>query len=410
MYIFIYYNIFFLEIASEQMIFELIKNKETAKTMKSILIQNFKANPKSFECKGFDDIYKEDNNEIDNKEKIKESMTVNTFSKNNNKNNPENDYNHNNKECIPLKENIFLQSKRPRLSEKENISNNIDNINQKNNSPLLPTSPILLEKITIQLPSELIDDNINCLNFELFILKWERILFLNTQTILSLNQLTSLLNLVTLKSSPFLPITKHNVTGSFLTQTLHSNHKEIDYLIQLSSLPEDLFEKFIDNSYNDIINQNCVINFIREKENENSSPYIQITNKADEICRVFFIKESLAQNINEHLIVVNKIKLTVEQIIAIKFLKEWRRNKDLLFFKGEAIEFIIMKINYEKIYEIIFAFYQFVLNEFSDEKFELRYQKEIIKDIKTHINFNKLKQEVINALNYIKESKYDCLF
>lgn len=385
-----------------------------ANRIKDILVKDYGVNAKAFICKGYniEQHKKEKEEDSNNNEPInkifnlkeEEGQKNNNNIPNNNTINSSNNQNNSSKKQKVLDE--FLGKKR----KEENSDLKIEVLVP----PHLQVEEIKnethydIQKLDIKLPNDLILNTSNCLNFELFCLKWERIVLLEGDSIVELSKFTSIISLLSLISKTKMNIQSHFPFGSYASKTMRSSNKEVDFLIEFGGeINDQTYQDFISNSFHEVSANGFKMDFFNGQGVE---PFIKIENKTGDICKIYFSDKEKAKIIKEHLNFINSTKFSLEQEIAVKFLKEWRRCKQILFFPPEIIEFIVMQIGYERIHEIVFAFLDFLINELDEKHFEVPYQKEKIKELKKSENFPKILQEAKNAVENIKSSKYEELF
>lgn len=381
-----------------------------ANRIKDILVKDYGVNAKAFICKGYnvDQNKKEKKEEDLNIEPINQifNLKEEEIQKKNNSNIPNNIINSNNSSKKQKVLDEFLGKKR----KDENSDLKIEELVP----PHLQVEEIKTEshydikKLDIKLPNNLIFNTSNCLNFELFCLKWERIVLLEGDSIVELSKFTSIISLLSLISKTKMNIQSHFPFGSYASKTMRSSNKEVDFLIEFGDeINEQTYQDFISNSFHEVSANGFKMDFFNAKGKE---PFIKIENKNGDICKIFFSNKEKAKLIKEHVNYIKNTKFSLEQEIAVKFLKEWRRCKQILFFPPEIIESIVMQIGHENVHEIVFTFLDFLINEIDEKHFEIPYQKEKIIELKKSENFPKILQEAKNAVDNIKSSKYEELF
>lgn len=381
-----------------------------ANRIKDILVKDYGVNAKAFICKGYnvDQNKKEKKEEDLNTEPINQifNLKEEEIQKKNNSNIPNNIINSNNSSKKQKVLDEFLGKKRKDDNSDLKVEELVPPHLQV--EEIKTVSHYDIKKLDIKLPNDLIFNTSNCLNFELFCLKWERIVLLEGDSIVELSKFTSIISLLSLISKTKMNIQSHFPFGSYASKTMRSSNKEVDFLIEFGDeINEQTYQDFISNSFHEVSANGFKMDFFNAKGKE---PFIKIENKNGDICKIFFSNKEKAKLIKEHVNYIKNTKFSLEQEIAVKFLKEWRRCKQILFFPPEIIEFIVMQIGYERIHEIVFAFLDFLINEIDEKHFEIPYQKEKIIELKKSENFPKIVQEAKNAVDNIKSSKYEELF
>lgn len=276
-----------------------------------------------------------------------------------------------------------------------------------NISEIMQNTIPYFDKLDIKLDESAIGDRANCLNFELFCLKWERMILLTGESLIEINKFYSIINLITLISKTKMKIVNHFAIGSYSSKTMRLSNKEIDYLIEFSTeITPKMYQEYISNSFNESIEKELKLDFI----NDTARPYVKIENKNKDICKVFFATIEEATNAKMHLDFIKKAKMSIEQEISIKFLKQWRRSNDINYLSPEIIEFIVLSISYESICEITLAFFEFIANDFNENNFFIPYQKTLIADIKKTANYPKLVELAKAAIENFKVAQFDKFF
>lgn len=248
----------------------------------------------------------------------------------------------------------------------------------------------------------------NCLNFELFCLKWERTVLLDPQSIIELNQLSSFVSLIFMLSKTKMEMKKCYTIGSFLTNTLRISNKAIDFVIEFEKdVTKEMYGEFISNSFYETNNKEFLMDYINTDKN---CPYVKIETKKGESCNIFFISSKESSIIKEHEKFVKSNSILLEKEIAIKFIKEWRRCKQLFYLNPQIIEFTVMQIKYQRINEIVLDFFFTLLNSFEDKKYVLDYQKELVSKLKEDQRLSTLKEVVDESIKNFKDTKFDNLF
>ena len=358
----------------------MLKNPKYAFKLKDILIKDYSVNPLAFICEGYNVMNEAKNEMMSDKEE--EKMIS-----------PQKNY---------VDEFIGKKRSGDKIEEKNN------KMSLSNISEIIQSTIPYFDKLDIKLNEDLIADKANCLNFELFCLKWERMILLTGESLIELNKFFSIINLLTLISKTKMNIVNSYAIGSYHSKTMRLSNKEIDYLVEFSAeITPKMYQEFISNSFNESIEKELKLDYINEKT---TRPYIRIENKNKEICKVFFVTKEEAKNLKSHVDFIEKSKITVEQEIAIKFIKQWRRCNDLNILSSEVIEFIVLSITYESIYEIILAFFEFIATDFNENNFFLPYQKTFIAAIKQNENYAKLSEIAKNAIDNFKTAKFSQFF
>ena len=356
----------------------MLKNPKYAFKLKDILIKDYSVNPLAFICEGYSVM-----NEAKNEMMLDREETT----------------------CTPrIYVDEFIGKKRSgdKIEEKNN------KMSLSNISEIMQSTIPYFDKLDVKLNEEAIADKANCLNFELFCLKWERMILLTGESLIELNKFFSIINLLTLISKTKMNIVNSYAIGSYSSKTMRLSNKEIDYLVEFSTeITPKMYQEFISNSFNESIEKELKLDFIN---NDILGPFIRIENKNKEICKVFFATQEEAKNAKSHIDFIAKAKMTVEQEIAIKFIKQWRRCNDITYLPSEVIEFIVLSISYESIYEIILAFFEFIANDFNENNFFLPYQKNLIASIKKTENYAKLRELAKNAIENFKTAKFAQFF
>ena len=361
-----------LEIASEQVIFKLLKSSKYAYELIDILKRYYNVKCEAFICEGFH----KDPNGLSSES----DTSINT--------------------PVESNKNLLSNKRKSESTFMDNfISNNgVDKKKEENVEVITKNTSI----------NDLLSGLSNCLNFELFCLKWERTVLLDPQSIIELNQLSSFVSLIFMLSKTKMEMKKCYTIGSFLTNTLRISNKAIDFVIEFEKdVTKEMYGEFISNSFYETNNKEFLMDYVNTDKNH---PYIKIETKKGESCNIFFISSKESKIIKEHEKFIKSNSIILEKEIAIKFLKEWRRCKQLFFLNSQIIEFTVMQIKYQRINEIVLDFFFSLLNSFEAQKYVLDYQKESIAKLKEDERFSKLKEVVEESINNLNDTKFDNLF
>lgn len=321
-----------------------------------------------------------------------------------------NDY----KKCSNLDDSNFSNKKRKRTSDESGDKKDNDQKTKEakvlcsSNPVLIPINksklPVLIEKNDIfpNLDTEIKGNPLLKFNFEIFCLKWERIVTLE-QDLINLNNM--LLSIESLLKRKFLSLNLTNMItiGSFNNFTMRTNSIEVDILIECGGNKEEAVENVFDILF---------ANFKIENEVKINGKSIQVLNNNKKYAYNFYFcnhndKNLMMINAHRNWLSGFKSKMTLEQLIGIKFLKSWRRNKVLNVLRGEVIEYLVMQMNNKSITEIIMSFFKFISTGMIFSAKLEPYQNELISQIP---NKDDLKSECTMSLQKITEQKFSDIF
>ena len=446
----ILFNLKLLEIASEQLFFAMLKNINDFHGIIQILEKDYSFKPFYFRnlLNNNNSISNNNNNEIENnikfngKKRERESNNIldgesedekdesNFFlkDKNNNINNskksdssyessvspPHNDDNNNNlnssfsnknevNKKLQNKNNLSVIDNNNNICE-NNIQNNIlvnENNNELNNN---------LNYDVIIINNEYQKNLIEFL-FESYILKWERRLIIDDELSIDIYFFIEKISNFILLLKPNLNLFDHIYIGSYFSKTLRRNNLIIDSVLSFENeIKNEYYSIIIKNFNSELKNKELKIDL---KTNEKKQKYFEITyniliynlylNNSYEIQNILFHREYILNNqINN--------QMPIYKLICIKFLKSWRRDKKLYFLNPDIIEFLIVSLNYNKIYELIPAFYKQIIYNLNENDYHQNYQMIEIKNLKESPSFNILKSECENALKTMFTFQYSEFF
>ena len=219
-----------------------------ANRIKDILVKDYGVNAKAFICKGYnvDQNKKEKKEEDLNTEPINQifNLKEEEIQKKNNSNIPNNIINSNNSSKKQKVLDEFLGKKRKDDNSDLKVEELVPPHLQV--EEIKTVSHYDIKKLDIKLPNDLIFNTSNCLNFELFCLKWERIVLLEGDSIVELSKFTSIISLLSLISKTKMNIQSHFPFGSYSSKTMRSSNKEVDFLIEFGDeINEQTYQDFI---------------------------------------------------------------------------------------------------------------------------------------------------------------------
>ena len=243
--------------------------------------------------------------------------------------------------------------------------------------------------------------------FESYILKWERNLIIFEKLSIDIYFFIEKISNFILLLKPNLNLFDHIYIGSYFSKTLRQNNLTIDSVLSFENeIKNEYYSIIIKNFNSELKNNEFKIDL---KTNEKKEKYFEITsniliynlylNTSYEIQNILFHREYMLNN-----------QISIYKIICIKFLKSWRRDKKLYFLNPDIIEFIIVSLNYNKIFELIPAFYNQIIYNLNENDYNQNYQMIEIKNLKESPSFNILKTECENALNNIFNLQYSEFF
>ena len=447
----ILFNLKLLEIASEQLFFAMLKNINDFHGIIQILEKDYSFKPFYFRnllnnnnsiSNNNNNNEIENNNKFNGKKRERESNNIldgesedekdesNFFlkDKNNNINNskksdssyessvspPHNDDNNNNlnssfsnknevNKKLQNKNNLNVIDNNNNICE-NNIQNNIlvnENNNELNNNLNYDVNIINNEY----------QNNLIIFLFESYILKWERRLIIENELSIDIYFFIEKISNFILLLKPNLNLFDHIYIGSYFSKTLRQNNLTIDSVLSFENeIKNEYYSIIIKNFNSELKNNELKIDL---KTNEKKQKYFEITynlliynlylNNSYEIQNILFHREYILNNQKNN-------QMPIYKLICIKFLKSWRRDKKLFFLNPDIIEFLIVSLNYNKIYELIPAFYKQIIYNLNENDYHQNYQMIEIKNLKESPSFNILKSECENALNNMFTFQYSEFF
>ena len=367
-----------------------IHNKENEKFQKNISL-NEKENVNSFISSSSPSKNDENSNIIsENKSEIK-----NSFEENNNK--------------IKKEKNDELKSSllNNNLISNKNIKNNNQKNNNENNNNQLEINNNNLNNENNSSNNLIIQQNQILIMIELFLFNWERTLLINDKIIINIYFFIEKINnfIVSLKMN--YKINKNFYFGSYASNTLRINQIEIECLLE-TEIKNDDIKNILKLCNNELKSNEINIDF---KSDKYLNEYIEIKNNLI-VCKLFFKNSINSENIIKHIEYIKNKNLNISQIISIKFLKSWRRSKNLFFLNSDLIEFIIANKQEQYIYNYIFYFFNLFLNEKIDENlFSENYQKKIINNYNENKdNIEIMKKECKKAIEILNSGNLYNIF
>ncbi len=447
----ILFNLKLLEIASEQLFFAMLKNINDFHGIIQILEKDYSFKPFYFRnllnnnnsiSNNNNNNEIENNNKFNGKKRERESNNIldgesedekdesNFFlkDKNNNINNskksdssyessvspPHNDDNNNN-----LNSSFSNKNEVNKKIQNKNNLNVIDNNNNICENNIQNT--ILVNENNNELNNNLNYD-VNIINneyqnnliiflFESYILKWERRLIIENELSIDIYFFIEKISNFILLLKPNLNLFDHIYIGSYFSKTLRQNNLTIDSVLSFENeIKNEYYSIIIKNFNSELKNNELKIDL---KTNEKKQKYFEITsniliynlylNNSYEIQNILFHREYILNNQMNN-------QMPIYKLICIKFLKSWRRDKKLYFLNPDIIEFLIVSLNYNKIYELIPAFYKQIIYNLNENDYHQNYQMIEIKNLKESPSFNILKSECENALNNMFTFQYSEFF
>ena len=332
---------------------------------------------------------------------------------NNNNNNliKKNDINDNNNES--LNKNNIINSNNNLNESKEKQKKKNNEINDNNNLNILNENEINTENNNNNFTKyEVIDDNyqnyynnIYLLFFELYILKWERSLYVNELLSVDIYFFIEKISnfILLLKSNINFNSFNHFFIGSYKSNTLRTNNLQIDSVLSFENeIKNDNYSLIIKNFNSELKNNEFKIDL---KLNERKEKYFEISRQILQL-NLYLIPSQKTENILLHQNFMSQNLITIEKLISIKFIKSWRRDKKLFFFNPDIIEFIIVSFENTKIYELIPGFYQKIISDLNEKDYLQNYQKIEIKNLKESPFYNNLIIESQKALSNIINQQY----
>ena len=271
------------------------------------------------------------------------------------------------------------------------INNNNNNLNNENNS----SNNLIIQQNQI------------LIMIELFLFNWERTLLINDKIIINIYFFIEKINnfIVSLKMN--YKINKNFYFGSYASNTLRINQIEIECLLE-TEIKNDDIKNILKLCNNELKSNEINIDF---KSDKYLNEYIEIKNNLI-VCKLFFKNSINSENIIKHIEYIKNKNLNISQIISIKFLKSWRRSKNLFFLNSDLIEFIIANKQEQYIYNYIFYFFNLFLNEKIDENlFSENYQKKIINNYNENKdNIEIMKKECKKAIEILNSGNLYNIF
>ena len=369
-----------------------IHSKEKENLKKNISL-NEKENVNSFISSSSPSKNDENSNIIsENKSEIK-----NSFEENNNK--------------IKKEKNDELKSSllNNNLISNKNIKNNNNqkNNNENNNNQIETNNNNNLNNENNSSNNLIIQQNQILIMIELFLFNWERTLLINDKIIINIYFFIEKINnfIVSLKMN--YKINKNFYFGSYASNTLRINQIEIECLLE-TEIKNDDIKNILKLCNNELKSNEINIDF---KSDKYLNEYIEIKNNLI-VCKLFFKNSINSENIIKHIEYIKNKNLNISQIISIKFLKSWRRSKNLFFLNSDLIEFIIANKQEQYIYNYIFYFFNLFLNEKIDENlFSENYQKKIINNYNENKdNIEIMKKECKKAIEILNSGNLYNIF
>ena len=239
--------------------------------------------------------------------------------------------------------------------------------------------------------------------FESYILKWERNLMIYEKLSIDIYFFIEKIANFILLLKPNLNIFDHIYIGSYFSNTLRLNNLIIDSVLSFENeIKNEYYSIIIKNFNSELKNNEFKIDL---KTNEKKEKYFEITYNIL-IYNLYLNTSYEIQNILFHRDYIINNQISIYKLICIKFLKSWRRDKKLYFLNPDIIEFIIISLNYNKIYELIPAFFNEIIYHLNENDYNQNYQMIEIKNLKESPSFNILKTECQNALNNIFNLQY----
>ena len=329
--------------------------------------------------------------------------------KNNNNNNNDENNNHIKKE----KEDENSSSKLLNNNLISNNNNNNKNYIQKNDNNNNNNQKEINNNNNNTKENENLSNNLNLqqnqilIMVELFLFNWERTLLINDKIIINIYFFIEKINnfIVSLKMN--YKINKNFYFGSYASNTLRINQIEIECLLE-TEIKNDDIKNILKLCNNELKSNEINIDF---KSDKYLNEYIEIKNNLI-VCKLFFKNSINSENIIKHIEYIKNKNLNISQIISIKFLKSWRRSKNIFFLNSDLIEFVIANKQEQYICNYIFYFFNLFLNEKIDENlFPENYQKKIINQFNENKeNIEIMKKECKNAIEILNSGNLYNIF
>ena len=442
----IFFNLKLLEIASEQLFFAMLKNINDFHGIIQILEKDYSFKPFFFKnlLNNNNLISNNNDNKIDNKyfngkkrerelnnifddESDDEKNDSNFFLKSENNisnNNKKNDNSYESSVSPPQDDNNDEKNELTfSFSNKNEVSKNIQNKN--NNYKVIDNDNFNINENNYIQNIDLDNENNNVINnnlkyddtiikneyqnnlilfiFESYILKWERNLMIYEKLSIDIYFFIEKIANFILLLKPNLNIFDHIYIGSYFSNTLRLNNLIIDSVLSFENeIKNEYYSIIIKNFNSELKNNEFKIDL---KTNEKKEKYFEITYNIL-IYNLYLNTSYEIQNILFHRDYIINNQISIYKLICIKFLKSWRRDKKLYFLNPDIIEFIIISLNYNKIYELIPAFFNEIIYHLNENDYNQNYQMIEIKNLKESPSFNILKTECQNALNNIFNLQY----
>ena len=446
----IFFNLKLLEIASEQLFFAMLKNINDFHGIIQILEKDYSFKPFFFKnlLNNNNLISNNNDNKIDNKyfngkkrerelnnifddesddESDDEKNDSNFFLKSENNisnNNKKNDNSYESSVSPPQDDNNDEKNGLTfSFSNKNEVSKNIQNKN--NNYKVIDNDNFNINENNYIQNIDLDNENNNVINnnlkyddtiikneyqnnlilfiFESYILKWERNLMIYEKLSIDIYFFIEKIANFILLLKPNLNIFDHIYIGSYFSNTLRLNNLIIDSVLSFENeIKNEYYSIIIKNFNSELKNNEFKIDL---KTNEKKEKYFEITYNIL-IYNLYLNTSYEIQNILFHRDYIINNQISIYKLICIKFLKSWRRDKKLYFLNPDIIEFIIISLNYNKIYELIPAFFNEIIYHLNENDYNQNYQMIEIKNLKQSPSFNILKTECQNALNNIFNLQY----
>ena len=446
----IFFNLKLLEIASEQLFFAMLKNINDFHGIIQILEKDYSFKPFFFKnlLNNNNLISNNNDNKIDNKyfngkkrerelnnifddesddESDDEKNDSNFFLKSENNisnNNKKNDNSYESSVSPPQDDNNDEKNGLTfSFSNKNEVSKNIQNKN--NNYKVIDNDNFNINENNYIQNIDLDNENNNVINnnlkyddtiikneyqnnlilfiFESYILKWERNLMIYEKLSIDIYFFIEKIANFILLLKPNLNIFDHIYIGSYFSNTLRLNNLIIDSVLSFENeIKNEYYSIIIKNFNSELKNNEFKIDL---KTNEKKEKYFEITYNIL-IYNLYLNTSYEIQNILFHRDYIINNQISIYKLICIKFLKSWRRDKKLYFLNPDIIEFIIISLNYNKIYELIPAFFNEIIYHLNENDYNQNYQMIEIKNLKESPSFNILKTECQNALNNIFNLQY----
>ena len=442
----IFFNLKLLEIASEQLFFAMLKNINDFHGIIQILEKDYSFKPFFFKnlLNNNNLISNNNDNKIDNKyfngkkrerelnnifddESDDEKNDSNFFLKDENNisnNNKKNDNSYESSVSPPQDDNNDEKNELTfSFSNKNEVSKNIQNKN--NNYKVIDNDNFNINENNYIQNIDLDNENNNVINnnlkyddtiikneyqnnlilfiFESYILKWERNLMIYEKLSIDIYFFIEKIANFILLLKPNLNIFDHIYIGSYFSNTLRLNNLIIDSVLSFENeIKNEYYSIIIKNFNSELKNNEFKIDL---KTNEKKEKYFEITYNIL-IYNLYLNTSYEIQNILFHRDYIINNQISIYKLICIKFLKSWRRDKKLYFLNPDIIEFIIISLNYNKIYELIPAFFNEIIYHLNENDYNQNYQMIEIKNLKQSPSFNILKTECQNALNNIFNLQY----